>query len=132
MTNNWLHQKSIFEPSLVFYVVLGLGLLYLSQHQFYASDAISYISIAQKYGDGHWLSAVNGVWSPLPCWLLAFFFQIIDNQLIAFKLMQLIFGFFVVIFTLRISRRLSFSEVIHQFVSFLVAFFVAVNAAIYL
>ena len=121
----------MFEPALAFYVVLSLALLCLTQHQFYASDVISYLSIAQKYGAGHWLSAVNGVWSPLPCWVLALFIKVITNQLIAFKIMQLIVGFFIVLLTLKIGKKLSFSNHIYQYIAFLTAFFVSVNAAIY-
>ncbi|MFM7292255.1 MAG: glycosyltransferase family 39 protein, partial [Planctomycetia bacterium] len=34
-------------------------------------DAVSYISVAMKYRDGHFADAVNGFWSPLFSWLLA-------------------------------------------------------------
>ena len=34
-------------------------------------DSVAYLTIAQRYADGEILKAVNGLWSPLSCWLTA-------------------------------------------------------------
>jgi hypothetical protein len=39
-------------------------------------DAVSYISVAMKYRDGHFADAVNGFWSPAFSWLLAPFVRL--------------------------------------------------------
>jgi len=73
-------------------------------------DAFQYISIARKIADGHFAHSINGYWSPLLSWFLAvpLFFGI--NSIIAFKLVQIIIGFFLINAWLRLLALLDFGN----------------------
>src|SRR3954462_24609 len=58
-------------------------------------DTFQYIAIAKKYLHGDWTNAVNGYWSPLISWLLIIPVSIFGNAVLAFKILQLIIGVFV-------------------------------------
>jgi hypothetical protein len=57
-------------------------------------DQISYISIAEKYLNGNFKDAVNGIWSPLLSWLLIPFLAVGAEPVFAFKIVQLSAGLF--------------------------------------
>ncbi|MEO8085483.1 MAG: glycosyltransferase family 39 protein [Bacteroidota bacterium] len=59
-------------------------------------DTISYISIAEKYANTDFANAVNGYWSPLISWLLALFLKAGGGEIIAFKYLQLLIGWFAI------------------------------------
>src|SRR5688572_4382331 len=56
-------------------------------------DAISYISIAQKYLAGDFGAAINAYWSPLYSWLLMPFLAIGIPALLATKVLTVFLGF---------------------------------------
>src|SRR5688500_8804181 len=43
-----------------------------SFHKFLNPDTLSYINIGELYAQGEWPLAINGYWSPLYSWILAF------------------------------------------------------------
>jgi hypothetical protein len=59
-------------------------------------DTFQYIEIAKKYIHGNFSAAVNGYWSPLISWLLVIPLLIINDAIIAFKILQVIIGIFVI------------------------------------
>ena len=67
--SSWLKIDSDMVYSYLFYVVLGLFLFPFFQYKLNL-DAISYISIAEKYGVGNIPDAINGYWGPLLSWLM--------------------------------------------------------------
>lgn len=81
--------------ALILYLLISLLFIGGYQHQIFP-DGISYVSIAKKYLAGDYLNAINGLWSPLIIWLLAPFIYLNIVPTLAFKILQLILGFFVV------------------------------------
>ena len=57
-------------------------------------DTFQYLAIAIKYLSGDWSHAINGYWSPIISWLLAIPLLFFDDQLLAFKLLQILIGLF--------------------------------------
>ena len=58
-------------------------------------DTISYINIARKYAQADFSNAVNGYWSPLISWILALMLKFGGDDIMTFKYLQLIIGWFV-------------------------------------
>ena len=56
------------------------------------ADAVSYITIAQKYARGDFAGAVNGYWAPLLSWLLALPVLAGANPILAAKALNLLAG----------------------------------------
>ncbi len=76
------------------YLILGIFLLPIYRYQI-NPDAISYISIAQKYLNGDFKDAINGYWGPLFSWLLIPFLSIGLPSLLACKILSLLIGLFL-------------------------------------
>jgi hypothetical protein len=96
MSNKWL------AVLLIVYFIFSVFLVnkYLPN-----TDAVSYISIAQKYAHGDFKNAINGFWSPLFSWLLAPFLLLrIDATLMARILGYLIGGLLLAAIFLLSSR----------------------------
>lgn len=55
---------------IILYVLLYDKLQYLLD-----SDAVAYLTIAQRIADGDWVHGTNGLWSPLNSWLLVPFIK---------------------------------------------------------
>jgi hypothetical protein len=61
-------QRRIFFSS----IFIGVGLLLYPVYKYQINpDGIAYLSIAQHYGRGDWMSALNSCWPPMLSWLLA-------------------------------------------------------------
>lgn len=67
-------------------------------------DAVSYLTVAQRYANGEWSQAVNGYWSPWSCWLTAilikagvapFLSAILINILAGFGVLYVTQSFFI-------------------------------------
>lgn len=56
------------------------------------ADAVSYISIAQKYARGEFAHAVNGYWSPLLSWMIAPAIRLGADPAVAAKVLSLLTG----------------------------------------
>lgn len=57
-------------------------------------DTISYITVARKYLHADFSHAVNGYWSPLLSWVLGLLLNFRGDELITFKILQLLIGMF--------------------------------------
>lgn len=71
--------------------IFGIALLPLYRYQI-NQDAITYISIAQKYARADWYNAVNGHAYPLISWILAPFLAIGFEPLLTSKIVGLLIG----------------------------------------
>jgi len=69
MTPTPAHALRSYGPALIL-IILGAALLPLYRYQI-NQDAITYISIAQKYARAEWFDAVNGHAYPLISWIMA-------------------------------------------------------------
>jgi hypothetical protein len=59
-----------------------------------SADTLQYITIAKNYSEGYFADAVNSFWSPLISWLLVPFILLHAEPVFAFKILQIIIGFF--------------------------------------
>lgn len=59
-----------------------------------SADTLQYITIAKNYSEGYFADAVNSFWSPLIAWLLIPFVFLHIEPVFAFKILQIIIGFF--------------------------------------
>jgi len=87
------------------YFVCGLLLLPFYRHQL-NPDGIGYISVAERYLARDFNSAVNGYWSPLLSWLLVPLLAFKIDSILAAKILNLVFGFFVMLIACRLSQKL--------------------------
>jgi hypothetical protein len=98
------------------YVVAGCVLLtpYVSN-----ADAVSYISIAQKYARGEFGQAVNGYWSPLLSWMMAPAIRLGADPAVAAKVLSLLTGLALALGVFLLGRRFGLPRGIRFFLSFL-------------
>jgi hypothetical protein len=113
-------EKIFFLASLAYAILAAIIFPYVS---FYVDnpDTISYITIAQKYVRADFSNAINGYWSPLLTWILALSLKLGGNEIITFKILQLLAGWFTLftfvkladatIQTLSLRVALSFSVI---------------------
>jgi hypothetical protein len=95
--------------------ILGLSLLLAAGYLLAGSlllspyltnaDAVSYVSLAQKYARGEIAAAVNGYWSPLLSWLVAPAIFFGANPVIAAKVVILLAGLVLAAGVYRLGRR---------------------------
>ena len=59
----------------IWIAALSIGALdiYVKRNKI-GTDGVSYVEIAKAYADGRWSDAINALWSPLYCWVLAIVF----------------------------------------------------------
>lgn len=75
------------------FVYFFVGALLLKWYQYYViSDIVPYIAIAQKYIQGDFIHAINGIWGVLISWLLIPFLLFGIKPILAFKLLNLCIG----------------------------------------
>jgi len=88
-----MKRRSLF-PYLLYLFVSAIVFPYI---RWYADnpDTFQYISIAKKYISGDWSHVLNGYWSLLLSWLLTIPILVIKNDILAFKILQFLIGFFV-------------------------------------
>ncbi len=60
--------------SMLLYFLLWQNLYPIYQH-YLDADATGYLAIAQRVAAGDWFKSINGLWSPLNCWILVPFIQ---------------------------------------------------------
>ena len=70
-----------------------LLLLFPSYRYIIDADAIGYIGIAERYAKADYHNAINGLWSPLNCWLLVPFLKAGFDPVLAAKYLNCIYGF---------------------------------------
>ena len=90
-------------------IILGMALLPLYRYQI-NQDAITYISIAQKYARADWYNAVNGHAYPLISWIMAPLLKTGLDPLLASKIINLVIGFFTIIAMGALCLQLNFSQ----------------------
>lgn len=61
------------------------------------SDCVSYLTIAERVAKGEYMQSVNGLWSPLNSWILAFFIKQGHDAWATAKLLNMFFGVIVLI-----------------------------------
>jgi hypothetical protein len=81
-------------------------------------DTISYLTIAGKYATGDFAMAVNGYWSPLISWMLAFVYIWIGNEILAFKILQLLIGWFALYHFTRLTQSIIHSRLLRYIIAF--------------
>ena len=75
-------------------------------------DAVSYLTIAQKYRVGDFYNAVNGYWSPLLSWLIAPLLCLGVAPEVTAKCLQIAIGAGVLSIVWWLGKRLQLSEVV--------------------
>ena len=65
-------------------------------------DSVSYLSIAGKYAQGKFSTAVNAYWSPMISWLIALMIKIGTAPLLAFHIIKIMSGLLVIYFSEKI------------------------------
>ncbi len=101
-------------PFLFAYLILGIFLLPIYRYQI-NPDAISYISIAQKYLNGDFKNAINGYWSPLFSWLLMPFLSMGVPSLLASRILLLLIGLFLLSQFASIIDKLNIQSNLYMF-----------------
>lgn len=97
-------------PWLLILFLIFTGLILINPY-LPGADAVSYISLAQKYATGQWKKAINGHWSPLFSWLLVPFIWLKIEPVKAAKfLCVLIGGFTYFSFWLIIKNLFSYNN----------------------
>jgi len=66
-------------------------------------DAVFYITIGKKYAAGNIMAAVNNYWSPLISWLLVPLMAVGTDPVVAFKIMQCLYGAAALILSYHVS-----------------------------
>lgn len=80
-------------PLLIAVVYTWMALHHLPAHRYQINpDGVGYISVAQKYLDGHFADAVNAYWSPLFSWLLVPLLALGIDRLLAAKILGILIG----------------------------------------
>lgn len=94
------------------------SVLCLSLEQFgrLTGDAMLYISIAQKYLAGDFQNAINGYWGPLLAWLLVPFLYAGISDILAIKLLNLVFGILTFVGIWTLSFRFEMSRLVRNIV----------------
>ena len=93
-TNKKIDVKYLFI--LILYLVVGGSLIHFYKYQI-SPDSISYISIAQKYLQGDFNHAINGIWSPFYSWCLIPLICLGVEPLFASVVLTVFFGLFILI-----------------------------------
>jgi hypothetical protein len=93
---------------------IGAGLLFPFFRYRIDPDAISYISIAQKYLRGEWTDAVNGFWGPLYSWLLIPFLACRMEPMASAALLSILIGLFALAGAVLLLGRFESSEAIRR------------------
>jgi len=90
-----LFEKITYKFVLCFYFIGSLFIFYFYRYQI-NPDAISYISIAQKYLSGNFYDAINGYWSPMISWFLVPFTAFDRTMpIIGFKIISILCGLLI-------------------------------------
>lgn len=86
-------KRSYFFAAFVFLICAAIIFPYV---RWYADnpDTFQYLEISKKYIAGNIQGAINGYWSPMISWLLIIPLLLMKDEIIAFKILQLVIGLF--------------------------------------
>ena len=82
-------KNSFYLPVTLAFIMLSLALLPFFRYHL-NPDGIAYLRIARYYAEGNLRAAVNGCWSPLLCWMLAPLIRAGLQEMIAFRLLNIL------------------------------------------
>lgn len=99
---NW-HIHSIPFLGIILYYFLWKG-LYPWLGYMLDSDAVAYLTIAERVGRGEYFQSINGLWSPLNSWLLLIFSHKNMNFFYRAQLWNVLFGGVLLLQTWRLMR----------------------------
>ncbi|MGE5107095.1 MAG: hypothetical protein ACM3H8_06105 [Sphingobacteriales bacterium] len=72
-------------------VFLVLFLLTLNWYRYsFDVDGTAYITIAKQIANGEWYRSINGLWSPLNCWIAGLFISMGVDPVLIFKIINAI------------------------------------------
>jgi hypothetical protein len=96
------------------YIILLLSfclyfILCIALHPFYGylldSDAVGYLSVAERVANNDWFRSINGLWSPLNSWLIVPFLQNGKDAFLAAKAINFLCGGILLLQILYLVRR---------------------------
>lgn len=78
------------------YLAIGAVLLHFLRYYIDGIDMLNYITVSEKYVNGHFYDAINDYWSPMIPWLLIPFISFGVDPFFAFHILQLFIGLFAI------------------------------------
>jgi len=110
------NERTFLLGSLLYAAGIAFVFPYL---RFYVDnpDTISYITIARKYAHADFPNAVNGYWSPLISWMLALLMKLQRDEIITFKLLQILIGWFALYHFVKLAHSFIHSSGVRVIVS---------------
>jgi len=112
-----MNKKIINKSVIILLIVIAVySMLCLSMEQSgrLTGDAMLYVSIAHKYLAGDFQNAINGYWGPLLAWLFAPLLYAGISDILAIKLLNLLFGVLTFIGIWYLSFRFEMRGVIRN------------------
>jgi len=98
-----LFKNKTWVPVIVF--LAGIVALFpLLRYYVDDADTFSYISIAIKYSEGNFASAINSTWSPLISVILSLLLHTHADVFLLFKLLQVLLGLSALLLSLRLIQ----------------------------
>ena len=110
-------ESILLSATILYAVTVSLVFPYL---RYYVNnpDTISYLTIAGKYVHGDFAAAVNGYWSPMISWMLASLYLWIGNDILAFKVLQLLIGWISLYHFTRLTQFMVRSTILRYTITF--------------
>ncbi len=93
----------------IFFLLYGIGIAAILPYALWYvnnPDSYQYISIARKLSKGNFSAALNGYWSPMLSWLIAFPLSLGIDGIISIKWIQVLIGLFTIDSWIRLSSLL--------------------------
>jgi len=111
---NLLNNKFDIIKPLIVYLLLSAILFNFFKYSA-LQDLISYLSISQKYYNGDFSNAINGVWGPLLSWLMIPLNYINLNPIISFKFLQILIGALTILSITKFLDFFGFQKVLKNY-----------------
>lgn len=120
----------VLLPALVF--LLLFVALYPWYQYIIDDDGVGYATITYRWSSGDYYRAVNGLWSPLHCWVALPFYKWFGNLYTAYKASNALIGVGILCTTHKLIRRFSFPGPLHLALLFAIIPFLLVTTFIQL
>ena len=103
-------RQKIFRINLLLWCFFIIGsiagiVVQITYHKFINNDTLAYINIAELYASGKFGLALNGCWSPLYSWIVAFFLLPGIPAIFTCYVLNFVSSGICVYFLMKISRR---------------------------